>query len=118
MMGFAQYDIVIPSTKGTSGILCLNAKDAGFESPSNCIKCTRCVQNCPMNLMPLYIAGFSELADYDRADEYNAMDCIECGSCAFVCPARRPLVASIRIGKREITNKRRAQQAAAQAAAK
>ena len=50
--------------------------------------------------------------DFDRAEEFNAMDCIECGSCSFICPARRPLVQTIRTAKREIGAKRRKQQAA------
>ena len=107
MMGFAQYTTVVPSNKGTSGVLCLNAKDAFIEPPSNCIRCAKCTHACPMHLMPLYLGGYSEKGNYDKCEEYNAMDCIECGSCAFVCPARRPLVSSIRVAKKAITAKRR-----------
>jgi len=107
MMGFAIFDTAVPTNKGTSGILCLNAADANFEEPSNCIRCGKCIQACPMHLMPQYIGGFSVKGDFERCEEYNAMDCIECGSCAFVCPARRPLVSSIRVAKRQILEKRR-----------
>lgn len=107
MMGFAQFTTVIPSNKGTSGILCLNTDDTKIEDPSNCIRCGKCAQVCPMNLMPLYIAGYSLKGEYDKSEEYNAMDCIECGSCAFTCPARRPLVSSIRVAKSKIVEKRR-----------
>ncbi|HPL98692.1 MAG TPA: electron transport complex subunit RsxC, partial [Bacillota bacterium] len=48
------------------------------------------------------------LADrYDEAEALNAMDCIDCGSCSFVCPAKRPLVDSIRVAKREILARRK-----------
>ncbi len=112
MMGFAQYTTDVPATKGTSGILCLNAKDAAIQEPSNCIKCAKCVGACPMHLMPMYIAAYSQKLDYDKAAEYNALDCIECGSCAYVCPAKRPLVSAIRVAKREITAKRKKEQEA------
>jgi electron transport complex protein RnfC len=102
MMGFAQYDMSIPSTKGTSGILCMNRKDAAIGEPTNCISCTKCVKACPMHLMPLYIAAYAEKGSFEKCEEYYALDCIECGSCAFVCPARRPLVSSIRLAKREV----------------
>ena len=106
MMGFAQYDTMIPSNKGTSGVLVLNAADAFAEEPSSCIRCAKCTQACPMHLMPLYISGFAEKNDAERCEEYNALDCIECGSCAFVCPARRPLVSTIRLAKRFVQDLR------------
>ncbi len=107
MMGFAIFDTAVPATKGTSGILCMNDEEAYMLEPSNCIRCGKCTEVCPMGLMPLYIASYSLNGDYDKSDEYNAMDCIECGSCAFICPARRPLVASIRVAKKHIQAKRR-----------
>lgn len=112
MMGFAQYTTDVPATKGTSGILCLNEKDAAIPEPSNCIKCGKCVDACPMHLMPLYIAAYSQRINYEKAEEYNALDCIECGSCAYVCPAKRPLVSAIRVAKREIVAKRKREQEA------
>lgn len=107
MMGFALFDTAVPATKGTSGILCMTATEAFMQEPSNCIRCGKCTQICPMGLMPLYIASYALNGDYEKSDEYNAMDCIECGSCAFVCPARRPLVASIRVAKKHIQDQRK-----------
>ena len=102
MMGFAQFDVNVPGVKGTSGILCLNEKDAFIAEPSNCIRCGKCTEVCPMALMPLYLGAYSSKANYDACADYHIMDCIECGSCAYTCPARRPLVASIRVAKNEI----------------
>ncbi|MBE6038561.1 MAG: electron transport complex subunit RsxC [Anaerofustis stercorihominis] len=110
MMGFAQYDMDVPATKGTSGLLCMNAKDAAIEEPSACIRCAKCTHACPMHLMPLYISGYAEKGNVAMLEEYSALDCIECGSCAFVCPARRPLVSTIRLAKRLVQAERRKKQ--------
>ena len=102
MMGPAIYDPNVPAGKGTSGILCLNRADAHIEDPSNCIRCAKCTEVCPMGLMPMYLGAFSQKRNFEKCDEYNALDCIECGCCAFTCPARRPLVAEIRVAKRGV----------------
>jgi len=107
MMGIAQYSVDIPVIKGTSGILILTEEEAKLPEPSNCIRCGKCVNVCPINLMPLLISSYSLLDRFDKAEEMNAMDCIECGSCSFICPAKRPLVDSIRVAKREITAQRK-----------
>lgn len=107
MMGLAQYTDEVPVIKGTSGILILNEEDARLPEPSACIRCGKCVDACPVNLLPLYISRFSLNRNFEVAEEYHAMDCIECGSCSFVCPAKRPLVEAIRVSKREIIAKRR-----------
>lgn len=109
-MGFAQYDMEVPATKGTSGLLCMNKADAAIEEPSNCIRCAKCTVACPMHLMPLYISGYAEKGNVAMLEEYSALDCIECGSCAYVCPARRPLVSTIRYAKRLVQAERRKKQ--------
>ena len=75
------------------------------------------VNCCPAFLQPLYISANSLKGDFDKAEEHRALDCIECGSCSFICPARRPLVESIRNAKRQIQAKRRKAQAEAKAKA-
>ncbi|HOM43185.1 MAG TPA: electron transport complex subunit RsxC, partial [Bacillota bacterium] len=107
MMGITQFSLDIPAIKGTSGILVLSEEEARLPEPSNCIKCGKCVETCPINLMPVNISMYSLANRYDEAEALNAMDCIECGSCSFVCPAKRPLVDSIRVAKREILARRK-----------
>jgi len=41
------------------------------------------------------------------------MDCIDCGSCVFTCPAHRPLLDGIRAGKGKVGAMIRERQAAA-----
>lgn len=102
MMGIAQFSTDIPVIKGTSGILCLNKADAQIPEPMLCIRCGKCVNVCPVNLLPLYLSEHSLRGDYEKCKEYHALDCIECGSCSYICPAKRTLVSSIRVAKREI----------------
>lgn len=107
MMGITQFSLDIPVIKGTSGILVLSEEEARMPEPSNCIRCGKCVEVCPINLMPVNISTCSLANKHEQAEALNAMDCIECGSCSFVCPAKRPLVDSIRVSKREILARRK-----------
>jgi electron transport complex protein RnfC len=107
MMGITQFSLDIPAIKGTSGILVLSQEEARLPEPSNCIRCGKCVETCPISLMPASLSACSLANKHEQAEALNAMDCIECGSCSFVCPAKRPLVDSIRVSKREILARRK-----------
>jgi len=107
MMGIVQYTDDVPAIKGTSGILILNKKDAQVPEPSNCIRCGKCVDACPVNLQPFMISRLAILNNFEEAEKYYAADCIECGSCSFICPAKRPLVETIRLAKKEVISKRK-----------
>ena len=100
MMGMAQCKTDVPIIKGTSGILALGAADvnAGEERP--CIRCGRCVDACPMGLLPsmLSILGQRNLFQVAKED-YNLLDCVECGSCVYVCPAKRNIVHYVKLSK-------------------
>ncbi len=107
MMGIAQHTLDVPVVKGTSGILVLTKKEAELPEPSACIRCGKCVEVCPINLMPLHLSNASLKGNMEEAEALHAMDCIECGSCSFICPAKRPLVHSIKVAKKEITARRK-----------
>jgi len=103
MMGRAVWDPDMTVTKGTSAILVMSERYAPHTGlPPVCIRCGRCVRNCPMHLMPNYIAQFSRAGEYARAEQYGAMSCVECGSCSYNCPGRLELVQDIRVAKNEI----------------
>lgn len=107
MMGIAQAVDTVTTTKTTSGLLALGATDVSFYESMPCISCGRCVDACPMNLVPSELSQFLEAEDYEGAEEIHVMDCIECGCCAFSCPAHRPLVQHMRQGKARVMLKRK-----------
>ncbi|OVE75442.1 hypothetical protein BVX97_04550 [bacterium E08(2017)] len=102
MMGFAQSSLETTTTKTTSGLLLLPPEQAGRYESTACISCGRCVDGCPMYLMPCELSQMLEAEDYESARALQVMDCIECGCCAFQCPARRPLVQHMRQGKAQV----------------
>jgi Na+-translocating ferredoxin:NAD+ oxidoreductase subunit C len=103
MMGFAISDLDIPVTKGTSGIVALtDGEIVHAEDFGPCIRCGRCIDVCPMGLIPSMLSLYSEKGMYEGAKEYNLFDCFECGSCAFVCPSKRPIVQLVRLAKSQV----------------
>jgi len=114
MMGFTVNSLNVPTGKTTSGIVLLSCERVSAYSSQACISCGRCVEACPMRLLPSEMSQFIEAEDIDRAEQFCLMDCIECGSCAYVCPAHRPLVHHFRRGKAIITANRAAAAAAKQ----
>jgi len=107
MMGFTQLGFDVPVIRGSSGLLLLREEDIAKSPEGPCIRCARCVQACPMNLLPTTIAAYARRDLVVETEEYCAMDCIECGSCSYVCPASIPLVQSIRHGKAAVLAKKR-----------
>jgi len=104
MMGFTQYDLSVPTIKGTNAVTILGRKNRFVVEECACIRCGKCIDACPMKLMPvlMYKSLFSGSLEEMKAT--NMMDCIECGSCAYTCPASVPLVMAFRSGKLQIRN--------------
>ncbi|MCB5259570.1 MAG: electron transport complex subunit RsxC [Candidatus Cloacimonetes bacterium] len=99
MMGFALPSLDAAITKGSSGLVLLNTTEAKSAAEHTCLRCARCVDVCPMNLMPSMIANAVKYKDLDMAVKAGLNDCIKCGSCAYVCPAQIRLVQWIDTGK-------------------
>ncbi len=100
MMGAAQWNMKGVVTKGTSALLAFS-EDAENNTglPSCCINCGRCVRNCPMHLMPNYLARLAQARKYNACEDYNISDCIECGTCSYNCPGHVEIVQYIRVAK-------------------
>lgn len=106
MMGQIIPSIDSPVIKGTTGVLALNKREVNDHVPAPCIRCSRCVDACPMGLVPLEMAKHSKVDDFDHAQEYGLRDCILCGSCAYVCPSHIPLVQYFEYAKGELRERR------------
>ncbi len=99
MMGKALLSLEVPMTKGSSGLLLMNEKEARRSEPQPCIRCAKCVGACPMGLEPFLLSKVSAMEEWEIAEKNDIVSCIECGSCQFTCPSKRPLLDMIRVGK-------------------
>ena len=114
-MGIAVPDIEYPVLKNTNSLLCLDAKEALLPPTTACIKCGRCVDHCPLKLMPTSIETAYNKKSPEELKELKVNLCMECGCCAFVCPAKRPLVQVHKLSK-AMLNQYNAEQRAAEKA--
>ncbi len=113
MMGIAQTDGDAPVIKGTSGLILLAEDEVPDTAASACIRCARCVDHCPMKLVPNEIVRFVEKEKFERAEQYGLLDCMECGVCAYVCPSKIGHVQLMKLGKAALwAAKRKAEQGA------
>ena len=99
MMGMAQVDLSAPTKKASGGILLFSKEKATLPEPTNCIRCGRCINGCPMGLSPVSIVKAYNDHDLEALDKLNLGLCVTCGTCSFVCPAKRPLTQTMAIAK-------------------
>jgi len=100
MMGAAVPNLEMPVVKITNAILAFSDKDAKPPVMTACIKCGRCISQCPMNLMPSHIENAFELKRTDWLHKYKVNMCAECGCCAYLCPSKRPLAQVMVLSKK------------------
>jgi electron transport complex protein RnfC len=117
MMGNAVPHLDIPVQKNTSGVILMTAEETRTDGENYCIRCGRCIRNCPCRLSPVIMNESLEADDLDYAVRAGLLDCIECGSCTYVCPARIKLVQRFRVGKQRLRARQALEKAAAQQAA-
>jgi electron transport complex protein RnfC len=102
MMGFAISTLDVPVTKTTSGVLFLTRDEINTDPHLPCISCGFCVDVCPMGLEPNNVSRYVEAGRGADTEEFGVDDCFLCGSCAYVCPAKRPLVQFMNLAKNDI----------------
>ena len=102
MMGKAISNLDAPTTKGASSVLVMDETESRRRPESNCIRCGKCVNACPMGLEPYLFSALVKNGRIEEAGKHNILDCIECGCCFFSCPANKPLTDEIRLGKNKL----------------
>lgn len=102
MMGIAQYNLNSPVMKATSGILVLTEEEVNQFEETNCLKCGKCIEVCPLGLMPTKLARLSQLNKIEESEKYGVTVCMECGTCTYTCPANIQLVQWIRLAKQQV----------------
>lgn len=102
MMGNPLYTTEVPVIKGTNAILAFDEDEPKNPLKPICIRCGRCVDICPMKLVPTNIYKYHDKDSIADLEKLNALDCIECGACSYICPGSLPLVHGIRLAKQRI----------------
>ena len=99
MMGICATSFDAPTVKGTAGVLFFTEdEDKHVEFPT-CIRCGKCITVCPMNLEPVFMYMYYSKGDFENLEKYHVLDCFECGSCSYNCPARMPLTHAFKTAK-------------------
>lgn len=117
MMGICATNFEAPNIKGTSGILFFTEEEDAHEDNPECIRCGKCLTVCPMNLEPVFMYMYYSKGNLEMLEKYHVMDCFECGSCSYNCPARMPLTHAFKTAKLMIQAEKAKEKAAAEAKA-
>lgn len=99
MMGPCLPHLSVPVVKGSGGLTLMASAETERYAESPCIRCGRCIDNCPLHLAPTKIAHAAKYHEWELAAAHDLNACCECGCCAFVCPAQIPLPQYIRSAK-------------------
>lgn len=110
MMGLSQFDLDTPIIKSTTGLVFLSKDKVSESREEICIRCARCVDTCPVRMIPADIFRLVKNKRFSTLSEYNITDCIECGCCAYECPSKIPLVQWIKLGKQEFLKLKKRQE--------
>ena len=107
MMGFALFDTCVPVTKSSSAITAFLKDPVSDTVPSACINCGRCVDACPSRLLPSKLADIAEHYDEEKFVALNGLECVECGCCSYICPAKRHLTQEIKMMRQTVLANRK-----------
>lgn len=107
MTGLCAADLEASVTKATNGIVVFDEKQAKAVEESACIRCARCVTVCPTGLHPYLMRADIDKRDIESAKQHGLLDCVLCGACSYICPARRYLSAGFKAAREDLAVKAR-----------
>lgn len=110
MMGFAIFDLQVPTTKTASALLCMTKDEVSACEPSACINCGRCAEVCPGRVVPKLLAEYAMVYDLEKFEKYDGLECCECGCCSYICPAKRPLTQAIKSARKTVLAEKKKKQ--------
>ncbi|EGO6697888.1 electron transport complex subunit RsxC [Enterococcus faecalis] len=102
MMGKLINSLDEPVTKTTNLILALTSKESKIPKEKNCIKCSECINVCPIGLQPILISQAYRNNDIKKLTNLNTINCIDCGACSYICPSKIDLLEDIRNAKKMV----------------
>ena len=102
MMGFSFFNLDVPAVKGSSSVLAFTKDAVKASSPSPCIRCARCAKACPEHLLPMKLAALADTGNMEEFRKLHGLECVECGCCSFVCPAKRQVTQSVKSMKKMV----------------
>ncbi len=105
MMGKAVYSYDIPVTKIVSAVICMDERSAYMLPEAVCIRCGRCGDVCPGRLVPQILAEYAGNYQWEQFRKAGGMSCCECGSCTYICPAKRSLTQMFAAAKKMVRSK-------------
>ncbi|WP_086314995.1 electron transport complex protein RnfC [Enterococcus sp. 7F3_DIV0205] len=106
MMGKVIQNLDEPVTKTTSLILALTREEAEIPEEQNCIRCSECVNACPVNLQPISISNAYRAGDIEETKRLGVLNCIDCGACSYICPSKIDILGDIRAAKQKVLESR------------
>ena len=107
MMGQALYSLDIPVAKTSSALTSFTRDEVAAMAPTPCIRCGKCIEACPQNIVPQKMMDAAERNDSEYFEKLNGMECVECGCCTFICPAKRPLTQAFKEQRKTIAANRK-----------
>lgn len=107
MMGQAMFTLDVPVLKGSSALLALKHDEIAHSVITNCLNCGKCAQVCPEGLICAKLAQAADADDMEGFVKMHGMECIECGTCNYNCPANRNITQSVRTMKKKVQAARR-----------
>ncbi|MCX5725660.1 MAG: RnfABCDGE type electron transport complex subunit C, partial [Candidatus Saganbacteria bacterium] len=99
LMGIAMWSLDVPVIKGVTGILAFTEKECEEVETEPCIRCAKCVDVCPVALLPTLLESYFEAGNIRECRKLGVLDCMECGACSYICPSKRNLVQNIKLAK-------------------